>query len=60
MCMHQFHSCVRKVNFFDKFAQTLDEKLNQQADNSFIIIIASAKVNKYEGKITFWIKCFLD
>lgn len=55
----QLDSCVRKVTFFDNFAQDVDEKLNQQTDESFIIVIASAKVNKYEGNLPFRIECVL-
>ncbi|KAL8093222.1 hypothetical protein AgCh_035203 [Apium graveolens] len=41
-------SCLRNVTFFDKFAKYVDAQLNAQQDESIVIIIASAKVNKYE------------
>lgn len=42
-------SCLRNVTLFDKFAEYVDSVLNAQIDESVVVILASAKVNKYEG-----------
>lgn len=51
MLCFKFVSCVRKVTFFDTFADKVDTELNAQTDESFVVIIASAKVNVYDGII---------
>lgn len=47
------YSCSRKVTFFDAFAQYVAKQLMDKCEegNISIVIIASAKVNKYAGNI---------
>ncbi|KAK1357305.1 hypothetical protein POM88_050561 [Heracleum sosnowskyi] len=44
-------SCSRNVTFFDGFAQHVAKKLKDNCEKPVIVIIASAKVNKYAGEL---------
>ncbi|KAL8119108.1 hypothetical protein AgCh_016565 [Apium graveolens] len=39
------------VTFWDKFAKELEEKLEEELEEPIIMIIASAKINLYKGRV---------
>lgn len=46
--------CGNEVNvtFFNEFGQIFEKALKDTSDEQVVVIIASAKVNKYEGTTT--------
>lgn len=44
--------CRYKVNvtFFNEFGQSFDKALKEKLEEQVVVIIASGKVNKYDGK----------
>lgn len=43
------YRCSKKVTFFDDLAKQLDKAIEKQSCETLIIIIACAKIGRYQG-----------